>query len=307
MLFTDLLNEKTKVLQPEFEKLFSEILDKQTHEGDLLMVYVNGFHNPDVYKWTNIPDKNPYMIGFGLEGHSDIWHYKFIHQYRISNLNSEPYEAYLKQFEFDPERIAELRKLEELEAMSIQLEMLIYLKIWEADLFIKRFYQLALLVNGEPYDWHFRIEGHNRDKKSSTGKRAVIIREKIRDRLIEAFPAIGNAIKNAYKTQIRNAIAHSTYFFSGRHIHLGNSDEDDPHSQIEVLPFDDWNSLFHDTMVIYNQMIGFIEAINDFYAKVASENNDLFPVRISRIDPEVKTEYVYLKYRAAFRDWGPNR
>lgn len=72
MLFKDILNSKTEKLQPEFDKLFDDILNKQTHDGDLLLCRVNGFYNPEVYSWTNIEEKlSPYMIGPNKEGHSD--------------------------------------------------------------------------------------------------------------------------------------------------------------------------------------------------------------------------------------------
>jgi len=303
MIFDDLLEEKAKIIVPEFKKLFFDALQRQTHEGDLLLVEINGFYNPEVYKWTNIPDKNPYMIGFGKDGHSDMMHQRFINDYRRNNIAKETYPEYLKKFEFSEERIQETRLLEEKESMQIQLQMLIYLKIWESDLFIKRLYQITNLINGEDYDWHFKIKGYNREKEISTGTRETIIRKKVRDRLKSLYPGIASAISNAYKTQIRNAIAHSTYFCVGRHIHLTNYDEGDPSSQIEVLSFDDWNSLFHDTIVLYNQMIGLSIWTDNFYAKVAEKHDLQMQIRVSRKDPEEKIVYTMLTYRPYFHDW----
>lgn len=307
MLFTDILNKKTEELQPEFDKLFKDILDNQTHDGDLLLTRVNGFYYPEANNWDNTLIKNPYMIGPNTEGHSDHWHYKFIHNYRQTSVSSLSYTEYIQKFEWSEEKAKEIDALTENESTSIQLEMLIYIKIWEADLFIKKLYQLTNLSNGEPYDWHFKIKESNRDSSPSTGKRDDIIRNKIRDRLKDKYPNISSAIKNAYKTQIRNSIAHSNYYFIGRYIHPCNYIKSDPASQIQVLPFNEWVDMFHDTMVIYNQLIRFTHLIDNLYSKAANDNNLLFEVRLNRIDPVQKTEYYLLKYRPEFNDWGFNR
>ncbi|SJZ84831.1 hypothetical protein [Sediminibacterium ginsengisoli] len=254
MLFEDLLEDKLKVLTPEFVQLFKDAALKQTHEGDLLLVEVDGgFMQGFSHQEDDLVGKL-YSIGSGHEGHSDRCHNRFIDDYLIKNSSKKSYKDYLKAFEFSEDRIKEIYALEEEEARGVQVEMLIYLKIWEADLFIKRLYQITNIANGIDYDWHFRIKGYNRDKSQNTGTRETIIREKIRDRLKQNYPVIGQAITNAYRTQIRNAIAHSTYYLNNRHIHLTNYKKEDPNSQIEVLSLEEWYDLFHDTITIYNQL-----------------------------------------------------
>ncbi len=307
MLFTDLLNKKTQELEPEFDKLFKDILANQTHEGDLLLVRVNGFYHTEAKNWDSEFSKNPYMIGPNTEGHSDLLHYKFIHDYRQNSISDISYTDYLKKHEWSEEKMEEINLLTEKEGMSIQLEMLIYLKIWEADLFIKKLYQFTRLSLGEPYDWHFKITESNRNKEGTTGKRDEIIRNKIRDKLEQNYPKLYAAIKNAFKTQLRNCIAHSTYFFGGRYIHTNNYIKNDLSAQIEVLPFNDWIDMFHDTMIIYNQLIRFNHLIDNLYSQAAYDHDLLFQIRLNRIDPEEKTEYYFLKYRPEFNDWGFNR
>jgi hypothetical protein len=307
MLFTDILNKKTQELQPEFDQLFKDILDSQSHDGDLLLIRINGFYYPEANNWDNDVVKSPYMIGPGTEGHSDYWHYKFIHNYRQNSISSLLYDQYIEKLKWSEEKAKEIDALTEAEATSIQLEMLIYLKIWEADLFIKKLYQLTNLSFGEAYDWHFKIKESNRDNIASKGKREDIIRNKIRERIKDKYPNIYSAIKNAYKTQIRNSISHSNYYFAGRYIHPSNYIKNDPASQIQVLSFNEWIDMFHDTMVIYNQLIRFSHLIDDIYSKAAADNNLLFEIRINKIDPIEKTEYYLLKYRPEFNDWGFNR
>jgi hypothetical protein len=282
-------------------------LNNQSHEGDLLLIRVNGFYYPEVNNWNNTLIKNPYMIGPNTEGHSDLWHYKFIHNYRQNSVSALPFDEYINNFKWSEEKQKEIDILTESECTSIQLEMLIYIKIWEADLFIKKLYQLTRLAFSEPYDWHFKIKESNRDNSPSTGNREDIIRNKIRDRLKNKYPNIYSAIKNGYKTQIRNSIAHSNYYFIGRYIHPSNYIKNDPASQIRVLPFDEWVDMFHNTMVIYNQLIRFSHLIDNIYSKAAKDNNLLFQVRLNRTDPTEKTEYYLLKYRPEFNDWGFNQ
>lgn len=306
MLFKDIIIKKNEELTSDFDKLFSDILQTQTHSGDLLLVQVNGFYNPDVYKWDNIPDRDPYMIGTGYDGHSDRFHYHFINLYRSSSISPLSYSEYLEKHSVSQQRMKEIKELEEKEALSITLEMLIYLKIWEADLFIKKLYQITNLSLGHPYDWHFKIAESSRDN-NATGKRDYLIRKKIRDRLQYNYPSIYSAIKNAYKTQIRNSIAHSRYFCTGRYIHLTNYIKEDPACQIQALPFNDWIEIFHDTLALYNQLIGFYNRIDAYYSCKLIDPDNAIEVKISRKEPEEKAQFINLQYRKEFNDWHPKR
>ena len=287
MLFKDKLHTISQNLNLEFKDLFTMLLQKQSHVGDLLLVGENGFYFPESKTWDNDEKKySPYAIGEGQEGHSASLHYEFIHQYRSSVICNYTCADYLKIISSESEQKTE--NFIKQESYTIQLEMLIYLKIWESDTFIKRFYQLARLLYNEPYDWHFRIQESNRDR-SATGKRDDIIRNKIRDRLQKDFPCIYDAFKLTYKTQIRNSIAHSKYSFLGRNIHLNNYIKNDPSSPLHGLTFNEWIEIFHTTMIIYNEYIGLFEDINQYYTNLAKSNDNKIEVRINR---EVVNEIV---------------
>lgn len=301
MLFGNILQEKSNRLSPEFDKLFKDILTNQTHEGDLLLTRVNGFYYPEIEKWTNIKNKNPYMFGVGEDGHSDNTHYKFINNYRTNSVSKLSYPEYLKMIEWSETKEKEIDEIINQEDLVVQLQMLIYLKIWETDLFIKRFYQFALLTNGKDYDWHFKISESNRSK-NCTGKRDEIIRLLVRDKLQTNYPEIYSAIKNAFKTQVRNSIAHSQYYTSARYINLTNYIENDDNCQIKTIKFDDWIDMFHDTMVIYNEMILFNLKIDDFYSRLVPFKGNP-SIRVNMLHPAKKTIYQRLKYRIQFSDW----
>lgn len=303
MLFKNILDDKTAKLQDEFDRLVDAAYKNQSHSGDLLLIQVNGFYNAETHKWTNIEKKlSPYMIGPGTEGHCEYQHHKFIGKYINKGISSQTYDDYKNLHDWSEERAKEINEMAEQEADSIETEMMIYLKIWEGDAFIKKFYQLVRLSLGMEYDWHFSVGQSTRDTKA-TGTRDVIIRKKIRDRLKDKYPTIYAAIKNAYKGQVRNSIAHSKYSVFGRYIHLNNFIEEDPYSQIQVVSFDEWVDIMHDTLVIYTQQTRILNAIDEFYGIVSEKNDRLMEIRINKTDPAIRTEYHLLKHHPSPSRW----
>ncbi len=302
MLFKDELLKHEEELQAEFNKLIELAFAKQSHIGDLLIWYNNGSYDESIlnFKPADGTTYNPHTLGPGDIGHSESAHYKFIHQYRQAYLYKSKFSKYQKQLIYSPERSEEIDKLIDFEETTINLEMLVYLKFWESDNIIKKFYELVRIINSEPYDWHFKIYESSRDT-NATGVRHDIIRKSIRDRLKNDFPKIYNAIKVAYKSQIRNAIAHSKYSFQQRNIHIHNFIEQDPHSQIKNIPFDEWITIFHLTIVIHNAYIRISNFVADEYARLAVANNNILPVRITELDGQ---EYELLViFRPEFKDW----
>lgn len=183
MLFKDLLDEKLDKLEPVFENLFQLAFDNQVHNGDLLLISLNGFYYPEVHTWNNLQEKiSPYMFGPSYEGQAAFTHGEYIKNYFENNTSKKSKSEYENYFEEIRQNDNELFKKESLNvSIAIQNEMLIYLKIWEADFFINKLYQLANLINGKAYDWHFKITTTG-DSAKGTGTRSKIIREKIRDK-----------------------------------------------------------------------------------------------------------------------------
>jgi len=303
MLFQEILNTKYRVLKPEFDKLFQKILQNQTHPGDLLLAHQNGFYSPEVYEFDNEGKYSPYMLGPGSEGHSEDTHYEFIGHYVNNNLTTQTLSAYLEKVKYDPEKIKEVDKLSHIESISVQNEMLIYLKVWEADSFIKTFYEIALLLHSEPYDWHFKIKESFRDK-DATGNRDTIIRNLIRDKFKDDFPLIYEAFKRAFVTQMRNAIAHSQYIIIGRHITLNNYIKNDAAAQLKVVSFDRWIDIFHETIIIHSLYHEFLTATLNHYENLSILNNHSYEVRVNMLFPRKETKYWKVGYDPHFKIWG---
>ena len=302
MIFSDKLQELHNIYQPEFNKLLELAWENQSHIGDLLLWHINGFYNLDILKYNanNNEKLNPHTIGPGSEGYSEFTHYAFIDKYRMTNISKLSYTDYLKLHEWTEERMKEIEELASNEAISIQLEMLIYLKFWEADMIVKKFCQFVRILNGENYDWYFKVSESSRDINSS-GTRQDIWRKKIRDRIEPHSTLLYELLKNTYKTQIRNSIAHSNYSIHGRYIHLNNFIESDPSSQLQVISFDEWTDIFHKTLTLYNLYIGLSNLINKFYVNLISKHGNLVEIQVTENDG--KQYALYVEYRNQWNDW----
>ena len=303
MLFNDKLHEISAQIIPEFDRLFDTIIENQVHFGDLLLIHENGFYYPEIHNQGTSKKFSPYMIGPSDEGFSAYTHYEFIHNYRTQAVVDFSHAEYLDNLTRKATDTAEeLQHIKNVEEQSIHLEMLIYLKIWEADLFIKRYYQVVRLLEGLSYDWHFKIAESNRDE-DATGKRHVIIRNKIRDKFQAEFLTIYQSFKTAYLTQVRNSIAHSKFSFHERNIQLGNQIQSDPASQLNGVSFDEWINMFHHTLILYNEQLRFIQKARDYYSEMVTNTDNICEVMVTRQDPEERVEYHSLKYRPDFDRW----
>ncbi len=307
MIFKDILQSKGAKLSSEINRLIEYAWKKQSHPGNLLLFHVNGFFNEEILEWNKIGkigNLNPHVVGPGSEGHSEHTHNDFIHKYRTSHIHSLKHTDYVKKFlieKWDKEISERNDALINAEETSIQLEMLIYLKFWEADMVIKKLYQFVRILQGLDYDWYFKIANSARDT-TATGSRQDIIRSQIREPLKKISPILYSLIKDTYKTQIRNSIAHSNYSFTSRTIHLNNFIKNDPSSQLKGLTFDNWIDIFHNTLVLRNEYIGLNNKINTFYGKIAMKNEMVTPILITEKDGN---QYeLLLEYRDTYKDWG---
>ena len=97
MIFVDKLVERENVLNPKLDRLFDSAFKNQSHPGDLLLLYINGFYRADTIQLNErLGQKlNPHVIGPGSEGHSEQTHYAFIHKYRTMNISKLSYPEYL--------------------------------------------------------------------------------------------------------------------------------------------------------------------------------------------------------------------
>ncbi|GAB2452378.1 hypothetical protein GCM10011375_39380 [Hymenobacter qilianensis] len=300
MLFIDQVRAQDALLSPEFERLFSLAVENQSHPGDLLLVLENGAYQPEV---LDFPGENlsPYVIGPGADGLAYNTHYQFINLYR-QRVYATTHSEYLAEIEalVQAQNWPERDKLEEAEAISVQLETLIYLKVWESDFVIKRLYEFVRVLFGESFEWRFKVSESARDR-DATGVRHEIIRLQIRDKVRPISEILYTSIVTAYKTQIRNSIAHSNYSIMSRNIHPNNYVATDPASQLYNLPFDDWIDMFHTTLAVYNELIGLGNKIRRHYATLAAIQNNEIQVLVPDRNGQLQSRIIM--YRPEWDDF----
>jgi hypothetical protein len=310
MLFKDLLDKKFRLLKPDFDRLINDAGAKQTHPFDLLLVRENGVYDYNPPTYEGIGKLRPFQLGRNIEGISFQTHHEFMGRFIEEHINKEKtFEEYKKEVEWSKERSQEIDSLRDEESYSIQKEMLLYLKIWESDTFIKKLFQFAQLIQGKDYDWHFKIDDNEKTgDKIVTGKREIIIRKKVRNKLEKGYPHLYAALKNAYISQLRNAIAHSQYSLFGSHIQLNNYKQGSNGSPFPAFSFEEWTEKFHDSLVIYSHLGRLDTMIGDYYELIAENNDGMGEVRVKRMKntedkPELIPEYYPIQYDPERKMW----
>lgn len=225
------------------------------------------------------------MIGPGIEGLAEQTNYEF-------------YDIYRRQLEPDRSGFQEKVKTDVdtqlQERTTIHLEMLVYLKFWEANMIIKKLYQLVNSANKQPYNWRLRIiqdfpKGRNQ-----------IIREQIRDKSKSICPKFYQLVTDTYSNQIRNSIGHSQYSILGRHIQLNNKNEN-KHHKLVAISFDNWENYIHRVIMIYNAMIRNDKKYRKHYELKATDKHFGLPVRMPKKDGTMRT--AWYKYDETIPRW----
>ncbi len=248
-----LILEKLRALESEVGEAVNELFEaarkNQIHENDILLVFLNAARLME-------PSQNYLHIGDGMIGLAYRTQYEFINEYRKPAVQTE-HEA----------NESGIR----MQTFTVHLEMLVYLKFWESDLLIRQLYELALLCQGRDYEWDFEVPGFARE-----GSKQDILRKEIRDALSVIAPKFSKLIGDSYKTQLRNAFAHSQYYIVHDVISLLNySEKPEAHSPIPSLKFEEWSNYIHRTLLIHNALIKNLESIQTSYRAQAEKNGPI--------------------------------
>ncbi len=302
MLFNELLLEKHKLMSPWFDKLFDRVIKNQTHESDLLLVMENALLTTEPDYDDNGAIKNFFSIGPDMEGHCEHTNYDFITRY-VNDAPNVDHKAYLDFMKYDSQKVEQINELESGEAITVQTEMLIYLKIWEGETFLKKWYQLSRLAAKEDYDWHFSIRSKQTGPYGSMARYQV--NAAIKENLLSVVPELHDIWIKTQIPQIRNAIAHSQYAILGRQI-MFNNFEKDREGSLGGMSFNDWIELFHTTLVIFNLINRFFRKTRDYYYDKSLPLKES-EIRINRRHPDVNQIFHEVHTREFFKDWSPYR
>jgi hypothetical protein len=268
------------------EELFLKAATNQTHESDILLILINGFYLGD-----NInPDYSPFVFGSGgWEYQADHTQYRFFDTYR-NHWVKESRKDFFSDISINQEKQLNID-------LSIQIELMIYLKFWESDRIIKILYELSLIASGKDYDWYFKIPKEE--------ARHNIIRLKIRDQVKDICPKFYQLIKDIYRSQIRNAAAHSQFYIVNDTLGFTNySSDPKDFAPLSQIKFEEWEEKFHKLILFYNELIGKIQKTKkDFILKQEGKEFGI-PIRLpAKIGSNNKKWIKYFQSSSLRKEW----
>jgi len=115
---------------------------------------------------------------------------------------------------------------------SIQLELMIYCHIWESRPLLKVLYRIMVLASGGNYPWNVTVPRQGKED---------FLRNDIRQGLLDLKPPLlGNIIKNGFHSSLRNAFAHSDYYFSLRSREIRLTNFGGKAWELNMITFHEW-------------------------------------------------------------------
>lgn len=271
MLFEELLFKYDSEISFVVDELFKSAFNNQTHEQDLLLIHQHGHFFKE--------GRKELMIGPGDDGHAELSQYKFFDKYRIVNIPN------MTEFK---EILNKDIKIREQEEYFLHVELMIYLKFWEADMILKKLYQLARLSSGEEYSWDFNIKKYKKGRQE-------LIRLDIRDKMLSNDLRFGSLVNDLYSSKVRNAIAHSQYYFVERSIWFSNNGE-----HIPAITFEDWEVKFHKLVLLYNHIIKNFNNYHQLYVQKVKDKH--FGLQV-RVQDDVSCSYKWLQFDSNYKRW----
>lgn len=160
---------------------------------------------------------------------------------------------------------------------------MVFLKLWESDVILRKLYQLSRLAQGKNYDWYFTI------KKDDS--RHTIIRELIRDPIKTICPKYYKLLKDIYLSQIRNTAAHSQFYIVGKKLGFNNYDPADL-APLTQITFDEWEDRFHNLVLLYNALIRCSQKTYTEYVTEQQDKHFGLQIRITKKDASVKHDWI---------------
>lgn len=296
MVFIETLKNLEKEVSDAVEELFNAAFKNQRVDTDLLLVIIHGYHDVKHGELQKREKLSPYVFGPDRMGYSLDTFYEFFHFYRVNPLSKPKFEKLLK----DPKKREEV---EYQERLALNLELLIYLKFWESDLLLRQLYNLVNLASGNYYNWSF-TPPDLKEKKNAAGKfsRRPFIRNYIQAPIETVCPKFHALVAENYSAQIRNAVAHSKYFFLGRNLQLANKEENEFYDMYNV-PFNEWEIRFHKTLLFYNFIIGCLQRYDKIYQEDVKDKHFGLPLSTPRRTPLGLRKNQWVKYDTMRQRW----
>lgn len=285
MIFIETLKTYEQEVKDAVSELFDTAFKNQKVDTDLLLIIIHGYYDKKHLEFHLKEKLSPYVFGPEHIGYSLEAFYEFFHFYRTTPISKR---EFLKAMENKKKQ----KEMEYQERLTLHLELLIYLKFWESDLLLRQLFNLSNLATEKYYDWDFIL----------SYTRRPFIRNHIQAPIKNTCPKFYQLIEDTYSAQIRNAIAHSKYFFMGRNLQLANKDEQEYYKYYSI-PFDEWEVRFHRTTLLYNFIIGALQEYDKLYQDEVKEKHFGLPVSTPRLNHLGLRKNQWVKYDNGYNRW----
>ena len=229
-IFVDKYNDE---MVEAFSELFNTARKKMFHPGDLLLCQQNGtMFGKDT------------VIGPGEEGLNCLQQINALFYNGIGKMTEDTdyFKKHGNNF---------FHGTSDLE-LSIQAEMKAYKEIWENVYFLRVLTEVVRVVNGERYDWQLDMYKLGNNKSNH-------IRDKIIKKL-DVCPKFKEAIKTAYRRQIRNAEAHSQYQIIQGGILFDNYKKVNA-DEVQGIGFEEWEKIYCYSYFIFRGILDHLKNI----------------------------------------------
>lgn len=210
----------------------------------------NAIRNAFEFAKKNEKDKNDYFLFLCNAAYIERYEDSQMNPYVIDNrrdiLIDEHRHDFLTKYLKTQYSFSQFNTSDSKESLTI--EMMMYTHIWESKNFLKQLIKLLDLCLSKEYNWKFEIsDSGNGDSKQK------LIRDTIREKFKSKNLEIADIIKNGYRSQFRNAFAHSDYSFgiNDEKIDLHNYK---PNSyEVQSVTIDEWTNFFcHSFLLNYH-------------------------------------------------------
>lgn len=288
MLFEETIIKYHDEVEAAVDQLFIQAFQNQVHENDLLLVLENGLKKEYSEATLKRLNTTPYHIGPDIIGLRYDTFYQFINYYR-KDITSR--EEFTKKFTDKKIRESFLNFYRD-------FQLLLYMKFWETDLILRRLLNFSNLAQGKPYYWEYSQVDFN--------KRRDLIKGEIQNPLINICPLFYELIDEIYCNQIRNAVAHSQYYFLYNTINLTNKDENKNY-KLTGIKYDEWENMFTKLMLLYNFMIKNFNKYQSIYQDEVKDKHFGLLIYFSENDLKGLQKTGWVKYDFSHKRWHWNQ
>jgi hypothetical protein len=181
-------NERFHDIDTEIKNSIIQTLQsiKSTSLSDYILLLADGEYREEMLLNTSL-NLSPYLIDYTMDRYKDVTRLTFLADF----LNTF--------YSFSSDKLP----LDDNE-QRLHIELMIYTHIWESKPFLKKLYRLSHIANGEAYEWQVVLPDMSKHD---------FIRNDIRKTFEKSNNHISQIIKNGFHTSLRNAFAHSEYYF----------------------------------------------------------------------------------------------